>query len=86
MNGAVHRIIMDWTVKNMLTKKTGPWIVSMQRPAPGGKVRSVHADIETIVETSTLMAALSIWTASPDLPERVGGVCFCSTLLSCTEE
>lgn len=64
----------------MLTMKTGPWIVSMQRPAPGGKVRSAHADTETISGTSTLMAFLSIFAESPDLPERLCGACFCSPL------
>lgn len=70
----------------MLTMKTCPWIVSMQRPAPGGKVRSAHADTETISGMSTPMVLLSIFTASPDLPERLCADCFCSILLIWWEE
>lgn len=39
----------------------------MQRPAPGGKVRSAHADTETISATSTLTDFLSPFTISVDL-------------------
>lgn len=47
------------------TRKTDPWIVSMQRPAPGGNVRSAHAETETISGTSTLMEGLLVGE-SPD--------------------
>lgn len=65
----------------ILTKKTVPWTLSMQRPAPGGKVRSEHADTETISGTSTLTARLSIFAPSPDLPERPWDTCFWSPML-----
>lgn len=54
--------------KEKLTKYTGPLIVSMQRPAPGGNVRSAHDDTETISRTSTLIADLSIFAAPTKLP------------------
>lgn len=63
--------------------KTGPWIVSMQRPAPGGKVRSAQADTETISGTSILMVLLS-GLKSSDMPDRLRETCFCSILLTCT--
>lgn len=53
----------------------------MHRPAPGGKVRSAHADTETISGTSTLIALLSVFVVS-NLPERDGDICFCSPLLT----
>lgn len=55
----------------------GPWIVSMQSPAPGGKVRSAHADTETISGISTLIV-LSPFKVLPDLPKILGDVCICS--------
>lgn len=68
----------------MLTKKTGPRVVLMQRPAPGGKVRSAHGETEIMSGISTLTALLSIFIASSDLPERLCNDCF-STLLIWSE-
>jgi hypothetical protein len=48
------------------TKKTGPWIVVIQSPAPGGSDKSAHAATETISPTSTFMSLLSL---SSDLLE-----------------
>lgn len=44
--------------------------MSMHRPAPGGNVRSAHAEIETISGTATLMAWLLVGE-SPDFDERL---------------
>jgi len=43
----------------------------MQRPAPGGKVRSAHADTEIISAICSLIVFLSPFTASTDLAERL---------------
>lgn len=54
----------------------------MQRPAPGGNVKSAHADTDTISGTSILIALLS-GLKSPILPDRLRVTCFCSFLLAC---
>jgi hypothetical protein len=48
----------------------------MQRPAPGGKVRSPHA------ETETISGILTFIVVSPGLPELLWGTCFWSPLLT----
>lgn len=56
----------------------------MHRPAPGGSVRSAHADTETISATSTFMTGVLVGE-SPDFDERPRYECLCSALLICTK-
>uniref|UniRef100_A0A2P2K5F1 Uncharacterized protein n=1 Tax=Rhizophora mucronata TaxID=61149 RepID=A0A2P2K5F1_RHIMU len=55
----------------------------MHRPAPGGRVRSAHADTNIISGTSTLISLLSLFGTSPGLLDRLWGTCFCSDILAC---
>lgn len=46
----------------------------MQRPAPGGNVRSEHADTETISGTSTLIAC-PLGLVSAEFDDRLLDMC-----------
>lgn len=70
--------------RECLTRYMGPWIVSIQRPAPGGKVRSAHADAETISGISTLTRDLSLCADLCSLPEGLCDNCL-SPLLTWKE-